>query len=119
METSVCRVLIEPHRLSWIRTRIKRPVILSPVFPGEGPPYFVLSRRRDAAPHTPNTARRFRAFLRTMPGSFALKNGAQDDSPFVGCWEGGWVVTEWKAALKMTARLFGRGKVEGCSADGN
>jgi hypothetical protein len=79
------------------QAHIKRPVILSPAFQGEGPPYFVLPQRRDAAPHTPNPARRFRAFLRTMPGSFALKNGAQDDRPFGGWWEGGRVVTEWKA----------------------
>ena len=108
-------MLIAPHRLSWILTPSKRPVILSAVFQGEGPPYFVLPRCRDAAPPTPNTARRFRAFLRTMQGSFALENGAQDDSTFVWWWEGGWVVTEWKAGL----RPHGGGKVEGCSAEGN
>ena len=42
------------NRLSWILAHIKRPVILSPVFQGEGPPYFVLCRRRDAAQHTPD-----------------------------------------------------------------
>ena len=81
-ETSVCRVLIEPHRLSWILTHIKRPVILGAVLQGEGPPCFVLPQRRDAAQRNTDPARRFRAFLRTMPGSFALKNGAQDDRAF-------------------------------------
>ena len=84
------------NRLFWILAHLKRPVILSPVLQGEGPPYFVLPRRRDAAPRTTNPARRFRAFLRTMPGSFALKNGAQDDSTFVGWWEGGRVLSAWK-----------------------
>jgi hypothetical protein len=116
------------NRLSWILARIKsaildfqaqikRPVILSPVFQGEGPPYFVLSRRRNAAQCT-TLPGRFRAFLCTMPGSFALKNRAQDDSTFVGWWKGGSVATEWKAELRMTGRLLGGGKVEGWQPNG-
>ena len=104
METSVCGAIVEPHRylgfsrksnqLSCVLAHLKRPVILSPVLQGEGPPYFVLPLRRDAAQRTTNTAWALPRVPTYNAGVLRPENGAQDDSTFVGWWEGGWVVTD-------------------------